>query len=322
MPRYLVTGGAGFIGSNLVEYLVNEGESVRVIDNFSTGNPANIEPFLGRVEFMEGSLTCPEMCAKAVAGVQNVLHQAAIPSVPRSVADPMASHTANVTGTLNLLLAARDAGVKRVVYAGSSSAYGNQEGEYKREDMTPSPLSPYAVSKLAGEHYLRAFSECYGLETVSLRYFNVFGPRQAVNSAYGAVIPLFISAALAGRSPVIYGDGLQARDFTFVENNVRANILAATGDFEARGQVYNVACGTSYTVLGLLEAINKAADTAVRPTFAAKRMGDVILSKADISRARADLGYEVFVSFEEGLRRTIEWYKHSLRDTQPGDGNA
>ena len=202
--------------------------------------------------------------------------------------------------------------MKRVVYAGSSSAYGNQEGDFKHEDMRPAPLSPYAADKLACEYYLQAFSSCYGLETVCLRYFNVFGPRQDPGSPYSAVIPLFILAALKGRRPTVHGDGLQARDFTYVENNVRANVLAATGDYEAKGQVYNVACGGSYTILDLLAAIHGILGTNVEPEFAPSRVGDVRLSKADISRARDDLGYDVFIGFEEGLERTIDWYKDSI----------
>lgn len=309
MANYLITGGAGFIGSNIAEFLVLQGESVRVLDNFETGFRNNIDFLRGRVDLVEGDVRRPDNCARAVEGVDYVLHQAAIPSVPRSVADPMQSHEVNVTGTLNLLVAARDAGVKRFVYAGSSSAYGNQPGEFKHEDMRPAPLSPYGVSKLASEHYLQAFSACYGLETVSLRYFNVFGPRQDPNSPYSAVIPLFIMAILGGRRPVIYGDGGQSRDFTYVENNVRANILAATAAIPAQGQVYNVACGRAYTLLELLDGINAALGTRVEPEFAPARVGDIRDSKADIARAQADLGYRVTVPLEDGLKRTVDWYR-------------
>lgn len=308
MLKFLVTGGAGFIGSNIVEYLVAQGETVRVIDNLSTGYKKNIGYILDSIEFIEGDITKPEDCARAVEGIDYVLHQAAIPSVPRSIANPLASHHANITGTLNMLIAARDEKVKRFVYAGSSSAYGNKASEYKREDMMPAPLSPYAAQKASGEYYVRSFSECFGIETVCMRYFNVFGPRQDPNSPYSAVIPLFISAIQNGVSPTVHGDGMQTRDFTFVENVVRGNILAATADCEACGQIYNVACGGSYSVLDLLNGINKILGTNIEPAFVESRIGDVRNSRADISRAKVDLGYEVAVSFEEGLRRTIEWY--------------
>ncbi|HPG66731.1 MAG TPA: SDR family oxidoreductase [Candidatus Hydrogenedentes bacterium] len=313
MSDYLVTGGAGFIGSNIVRFLVEQDASVRVIDNFETGHRENLESILDRIELVEGDLRDPRDCARAVEGVRYVLHQAAVPSVPRSVADPLESHEANATATLNLLIAARDARVKRVVYAGSSSAYGDQPGDAKHETMRPDPLSPYGASKLASEYYLRVFSACYGLETITLRYFNVFGPRQDPNSPYSAVIPLFINAVLEGRRPTIFGDGGQSRDFTYVENNVRANILAATADLDADGQIYNIACGESYTLLDLLAGINEALGTRVEPEFAPPRVGDIRDSRADISRAKMDLGYRVFVPLAEGLRRTIEWYK-ALRD--------
>jgi len=246
-----------------------------------------------------------------VDGVDYVLHQGAVPSVPRSVADPLLSHEANVTGTVNLLIACRDAGVKRLVFASSSSVYGDQPQEVKAEDLPLNPLSPYAATKAAGEHYLRSFSLCYGFETVALRYFNVFGPRQDPDSPYSAVIPLFIKAVLSGRRPIVHGDGLQSRDFTFVENNVRANILAATADFQAQGYAYNIACGESYSLLDLLEGIKKALGSDIEPEFTPSRVGDVRTSKADISRAQRDFGYKVSVSFNEGLKRTIEWYcKH------------
>jgi len=312
MANYLVTGGAGFIGSNIAEFLLAQGESVRVFDNFSTGFRKNIEFMRDRLDVIEGDLRDPGDCDRAVEGMDYVLHQAAIPSVSRSVDDPLPTHESNLTGTLNLLIAARKAKVKRVVYAASSSAYGDQPGEFKDETMRPIPLSPYGVTKLACEHYLRAFSACYGLETVSLRYFNVFGPRQDPASQYSGVISKFITQLLAGERPTIYGDGLQSRDFTYVENNVRANILAATGAagaFKAQGQVYNIACGASYNLIELFEAIRKIIGARVEPLFGPARVGDIKHSKADISRARADLGYKIAVPFEEGLRRTIEWYK-------------
>ena len=308
MANYLITGGAGFIGSNIAEYLADHGESVRIVDNLSTGRIANIAAFVDRIDFIEGDITDPDACSRAVDGMDYVLHQAAIPSVPRSVADPIASHHANVTGTLNLLIAARGAKVKRLVYAGSSSAYGDQPGDFKTENQCPRPMSPYGAAKLAGEHYMAAFTACYGLETVCLRYFNVFGPRQDPDSPYSAVIPLFISAVLNGRPPTVYGDGRQSRDFTYVENTVRANILAATGGFHAKGQAYNIACGESHTILDVLRGVNAALGAAVEPEFAPPRVGDIRDSKADISRARADLGYTVTVPFIEGLSRTAAWY--------------
>ncbi len=309
MANFLVTGGGGFIGSNIVAHLVSQGESVRVIDNFATGHRENLTPFLAKIDLIEGDIRKPEDCARAAADMDYILHQAAVPSVPRSVADPVLSHESNATGTLNMLIAARDAGVKRLVYAGSSSAYGDQESDFKVETLIRNPLSPYAAAKAACEHYLRAFHMCYGIETVTLRYFNVFGPRQDPNSPYSAVIPLFVNAVLDAHSPTVHGDGRQARDFTFVENNVRANILAATGSFKACGQVYNIACGTSYSILDLLDEINAVLGTDVQPAFTEARVGDVRLSKADISRARQDLGYEVFVPFREGLAKTIAWYR-------------
>lgn len=309
MAHYLVTGGAGFIGSNIVEHLLALGESVRVVDNFVTGRRENIAPFMDLIHLIEGDLRDAALCARAVEGIDYVLHQGAVPSVPRSVADPLLSHESNITATLNLLIACRDAQVKRLVFASSSSVYGDQPQAVKSEDLPLNPLSPYAATKAACEYYLRAFSTCYGLETVSLRYFNVFGPKQDPNSPYSAVIPLFIKAALAMERPVIYGDGLQARDFTYVENNVRANILAATADFPARGQAYNIACGESYSLLDLLDGIRRILGMDLVPTHAPARPGDIRLSRADISRAKQDLGYEVCVPFSEGLKRTIAWYR-------------
>lgn len=309
MANYLVTGGAGFIGSNIVEVLLEQGDGVRVLDDFSTGFERNLADHVSRVEVHRGSIASPEACALACQDMDYVLHHAALPSVSRSVADPLASHTFNATGTLNMLVAARDAGVKRLVYASSSSVYGDQPVDDKHEGLPLRPRSPYAAAKASGEHYLQAFSECFGLETVALRYFNVFGPRQDPNSPYSAVIPRFICAMQAGESPEIQGDGLQARDFTYVENNVYANIQAATGDFEATGQAYNIACGTSYTLLDLVAAVNDALGTSIAPQFVAPRVGDIRVSKAAIAHAEASLDYVVRVSFSEGLRRTITWYQ-------------
>ncbi|GAB4318575.1 MAG: SDR family oxidoreductase [Candidatus Sumerlaeia bacterium] len=308
MASFLVTGGAGFIGSHIVERLVGEGEAVRVLDDLSTGRMENIAPFLDKIEFIRGSLTDPDVCLRACDGVDFVLHQGAIPSVPRSVDDPVRSHEANVTGTVNLLNAARRCKVRRVVYAASSSAYGNQAVQPKSEDQRPAPLSPYAVSKLAGEHYCAAWWHCYGLETISLRYFNVFGPRQNPRSQYAAVIPRFIAALLHGEPPPVHGDGLQSRDFTFVANNVHANLLAVRAK-QTRGEVVNIACGTSFTLLDLIAALNDILGVNVAPRFLPPRPGDVKHSLAALEAARALIGYEPIVGFKEGLQRTVEWFK-------------
>lgn len=310
MATYLVTGGAGFIGSNIVEHLVSIGESVRILDNFSTGRRQNISAFADKVEVFEGSTLDAATVARATNGADYVLHQAALPSVQRSVENPLLSNDMNVTGTVTLLDACRKAGVKRVVYAASSSAYGDQPVPVKTEKLLPMPKSPYAVTKLTGEYYLKAFYDCYGLETVSLRYFNVFGPRQDPNSEYSAVIPLFVTKCLRGESPTIYGDGKQSRDFTFVQNNVLANVLASKAE-GAAGNVMNVACGFSYTLLDLLAAINQILGTNIDPIFSPARKGDVKHSLADISLAKQLIGYDVAVDFHEGLRRTVEWYKNN-----------
>lgn len=303
-----MTGGCGFIGSNIVEYLVGLGETVKILDDLSTGNERNLAEFKDRVTLVRGSLLDPERVAEACEGVDYVLHQAALASVQRSVDDPETTNRVNVDGTLCLLNGCRKAGVKRVVYAASSSAYGDQPAPVKTEKLLPLPKSPYAVSKLTGEYYMKAFHECYGLETVCLRYFNVFGPRQDPNSPYSAVIPLFVTRVLQGESPVIYGDGTQSRDFTYVENNVRANVLAATAP-EAAGKVMNVACGRSYSLLELLDAINDVLGTEVKPRFEEARAGDVKHSLADVSKAQQLIGYDVTVDFHEGLRRTVDWYR-------------
>ena len=306
---YLITGGAGFIGSHLVETLVSAGENVRVVDNFATGRPSNIAPFRDRIAFHEVDITDRKALDKPFAGVDYVLHQAAIPSVPRSVDDPLGTHEANVTGTLNVLDAARKAGVKRVVYAASSSAYGEIEGEYKREDMMPQPLSPYAAAKLASEFYCQAFTRVYGLETVALRYFNVFGSRQDPTSAYAAVIPLFITSILDGRSPTVHGDGGQTRDFTYIDNVVHGNLLACKAPAEATGQVYNLACGDKISLLDLIATINRVLGTDVAPVHTEPRSGDIRDSRADNSKICRLLGFETQVSFEEGLARTIRYYQ-------------
>lgn len=306
--RYLVTGGAGFIGSNIVEVLVEEEASVRVLDNFSTGRRENLSEFLGAIELIEGSITNPATCASVCEGIDFVLHQAALPSVPRSVADPAASHEACATGTLNMLVAARDAGVKRFVYAGSSSAYGDTPTLPKVESMPTLPRSPYAVAKLVGEQYCRVFSLIFGLETVVLRYFNIFGPRQDPASQYSAVIPLFITKALTGESPTIDGDGEQTRDFTYVQNAVCANLLACTADAGyVSGEVFNLGCGERISVNRLWEAIQEATGAAVEPVNGPAREGDVRDSLASLDKIQTRMGYESTVPLAEGLRRTVEW---------------
>jgi len=307
LARYLVTGGAGFIGSNIVETLVERGEQVVVLDDFSTGKRENLEGFVNKVTLIEGSVA-DAVVREAVEAVDFVLHQGALASVPRSVDDPPSTNRANVDGTLNLLVAARDAGVKRVVFAASSSAYGDQPTLPKVETMPPMPLSPYAASKVACEYYCKAFTACYGLETVCLRYFNIFGPRQDPQSQYAAVIPRFITRMLDGKPPVIFGDGEQSRDFTYVADCVEANLLACEAP-GAVGGTFNVACGGRYTLNQLVELLNDILGTDLQPIYEAERPGDVKHSQADITAARRALGYEPKVSFEDGLRRTVEWFK-------------
>jgi nucleoside-diphosphate-sugar epimerase len=309
MSRYLVTGGAGFIGSHLVEALVGRGEEVVVLDDLSTGSRDNLAAFADQIRMVEGSIVDPDACAEATAGVDFVLHQAALGSVPRSVADPVTTHDANLTGTLNVLVAARDAGVRRVVYAASSSAYGNTQQLPKHEEMVPRPMSPYGVSKLGGEAYCAAFHASYGLSTVSLRYFNVFGPRQDPSSRYAAVIPLFISAALADRAPTIFGDGEQSRDFTYVANVVSANLQACEAEAMVSGRMYNVGCGERITINRLWDEIRSLAGSTTEPIHAEARAGDVRHSLASVDRARAELGYEPAVSLRAGLERTFAWFR-------------
>ena len=308
MTNYLVTGAAGFIGSNIVEELVRRGHRVRALDNLSTGKRSNIEPFLDYIDFVEGDITDSSLLEEAMHGIDFVLHQAALPSVPRSVADPLTSHEINATGTLKILLAARDAGVKRVVYASSSSVYGNSPTMPKHEGMPTQPLSPYAVNKLAGEEYAKVFAHLYDLPTVALRYFNVFGPRQDPHSAYAAVIPAFIAAMLEKKRPTIYGDGSQTRDFTYVSNVVHANLVACESS-NADGMALNVACGESFSLLDLVHHINALLGTNIEPVFEPERKGDVKHSLAAIDEARERLGYSPQVSFEEGLARTIGYMR-------------
>jgi nucleoside-diphosphate-sugar epimerase len=311
MAVYVVTGGGGFIGSHIVEELVHRNQTVRVIDNFSTGRRENIKEFDGNIELIEQDIANAPDLARYLRGADYVIHQAAIPSVPKSIIQPVPSHHANVTGTFNLLLAARDAGVKRVVYASSSSLYGDSITLPKHEGMMPNPLSPYGAQKLFGEMYCQVFTRTYGLETASLRYFNVFGPRQDPSSQYSGVLSLFITAVLQGRRPTIYGDGLQSRDFTYVKNVVDANLLACTAP-DIAGEAFNVACGDRITVNSTLQLINKITGTDINPIYGDPRPGDIKHSQADIRKAQTKLGYNPDVNFEEGLRRTIDWYRASI----------
>jgi nucleoside-diphosphate-sugar epimerase len=306
---YIVTGGAGFIGSHLVERLLKDGHRVRVVDNLVTGKEYNLAPLLKDIEFHQVNITDKAALDKIFAGADCVFHQAALPSVPRSVADPLTTHEYNVTGTLNVLLAARDAGVRRVVYAASSSAYGDIEGDFKVETMPTRPISPYGAAKLAGELYCQSFTQVYGLETVCLRYFNVFGPRQDPTSQYSAVIPLFITRMLEGQPPLIHGDGLQSRDFTYIDNVVHGNLLAAKAT-KAVGQVMNLATGGQVTLLELVEKINHTLGTDIPALHGAARDGDIKHSRAAIDLARELLDYTPIVDFDTGLAHAIAWYQN------------
>src|SRR5262245_35990177 len=312
MAVYVVTGGGGFIGSHIVEELLRRNEPVRVIDNFSTGKREHLKPFKGRAEIIEADLAETKDLAALIRGADYVIHQAAIPSVPKSIIDPAKSHHANVDATLRLLIACREAGVKRVVYASSSSLYGDSPTLPKHEGMMPNPLSPYGAQKLFGEMYCQVFTRAYGLETVSLRYFNVFGPRQDATSQYSGVLALFIPAVLQDRRPKIYGDGLQSRDFTYVQNVAEANLLACTAP-GVGGQVFNIACGDRITLNSMLQQINKITGKDIAPIYAEPRHGDIKHSQAEVTRAREHLGYEPTVTFEEGLRRTIDWYRENIQ---------
>jgi UDP-glucose 4-epimerase len=306
---YLVTGGAGFIGSNIVRKLTKRGESVRVIDNFSTGKRENLTPYLNQIELIEGDIRSYHIVREAVRDVDFILHQAALPSVPRSIHDPVTTNEVNVVGTIHVLDAAKDEGIKRVVFASSSSIYGDLGVLLKTEDMLPKPLSPYAVSKLAGEKYCEAFTRLYGLETVSLRYFNVFGPNQDPTSQYSAVIPKFIHAMKNREPPTIYGDGKQSRDFTHVDNVVLANIIACESNSkDIIGEVINIACGKRVTINHLVDSINKILDSRINAVLAPPRPGDVKHSLANIGKAQQLLNYEVRIQFHEGLRKIIDIY--------------
>ena len=318
MTNFLVTGGAGFIGSNLVNALLNRGDKVRVLDDFSTGRRENIRfpdvprDLVANLEVLEGDIADLSTCRRATEGVQHVLHQAAIPSVPRSVALPLESNRANIDGTLNLLVAARDAGVKRLIFASSSAIYGNAPGFPRKETIRPEPLSPYAVQKMTAEHYLRVFYELYGLETVSLRYFNVFGPHQDPNSDYAAVIPLFIKAFLTGTQPTVFGDGEQSRDFTYVDNVVHGNLLAAEAQ-DAPGKTMNLACGGQLTLNQLLDLLKKITGSDAEAVYTDPRPGDVRRSWADITVSEKILNYRTQVPLEEGLRKTVDYFNTVLK---------
>ena len=309
--KYLVTGGAGFIGSNIVKELLSNGNKVVVLDNFSTGKRENILPFIKdkNLELIEGDLRSFHTVRDAVRNVAYVLHQGALPSVPRSIADPITTNDVNVLGTLNVLEASKEFGVKKVVLASSSSVYGNSSELPKREEMPVAPLSPYALSKYSAERYCQIYYNLYGLNTVCLRYFNVFGLNQDPTSQYSAVIPKFIKSIISDKPPIIFGDGKQSRDFTFVANNVKANLLACESE-TAVGEVINIACGESYTLIDLVESINNILNKNIEPVFEHSKKGDVLHSLADINKAKNLLGYKVSVSFKEGLEKTIEYYLH------------
>jgi len=312
MAVYLITGIGGFIGSSLARELLRRGEQVRGVDNFSTGKRENLSEILGRIEFREADLLDLDAMKLACAGVDYVLHQAAIPSVPKSVLDPIGSNRANVDGTVNVLVAARDARVKRVIYAASSSAYGDTPTLPKHERMTPDPISPYAVAKLASEHYMISFYRCYGLETVALRYFNIFGPRQDPSSPYSGVLAKFIMQMLSGQQPTMFGDGEQSRDFTYIDNAVEANLLACKAPTEqVAGKVFNVATGRRVTLNGTFKLLQTLTSYSGSPIYGAERGGDIKHSLADISAAAKHLGYKPKVSFEEGLQQTVDWYRNS-----------
>lgn len=308
MSNVLVTGGAGFIGSHLATKFVELGHRVRVFDNFTTGRRENLAHLDGSVDILEGDLRSADACREACGDVEFVFHEAALGSVPKSVDDPQPSHDCNVTGTFNMLRAAVDAGVRRFVYAASSSAYGDTDESPEHEGMVPQPMSPYAVQKLAGEHYCRAYSECFGLETISLRYFNVFGARQDPASRYAAAIPAFATAIMRGEQPTVYGDGEQSRDFTYIDNVVAGNVLALQAE-RVRGESVNLACGDRITINEVIASINKILGTSIDPLYVDERPGDVRHSCADIRLVKELLGFEPVVTFDDGLKRAIEYYR-------------
>ena len=310
MSRYLVTGGAGFIGSHIVEALAQQGEDVRVLDNFCSGSRANLAPWLSRIELVEGDIRDEAMVRRMMQGVNYVLHQAALRSVPKSLSDPAGYHDVNVTGTLTLLRAAAEAKVKRFVVASSSSVYGDTQRLPEREEDTPAPISPYAATKLADELYLQLFTRAYDLPTVALRYFNVYGPRQSLESEYAVVVPKFIICLLQGQPTPFHGDGLQSRDFTFVTDVVQANLRACTAK-HASGEAFNVAGGESHSIQELAGTLNRILGTNIPPKIGPVRPGDVLHTRADISKAERLLGWKPAVSFEDGLRRTVDAYRQA-----------
>ncbi len=311
MARFVVTGGAGFIGSHLVEHLLAENHEVAVVDNFSTGLRKNLQSITEQITLHEIDLREATAVRHAIQGADYVFHQAALPSVPRSIKDPLESHAANATGTLNVLTAAKDEGIKRVIYASSSSAYGDTPSKIKHEELLLQPISPYGVSKTTGELYCKAFYETYGLETVSLRYFNVFGPRQNPDSPYTGVMAIFIPLMLQDKPPTIYGDGSATRDFTFIKNNVHANMLALTAE-KATGEAINIACGESFSVLDVVNTINKILGKTIEPQYAPPRPGDIKHSCASIEKAKSLLDYNPIIKLEEGVAETIEWYRKQM----------
>lgn len=311
MNKFLVTGGAGFIGSNIARKLISQGCFVRVVDNLLTGKKTNLNDVINKIEFIEADIGDPQIAKQASQGVDVILHQAALPSVPRSVEEPAATHRHCVNATFNLLLAARDAKVKRLVFAASSSAYGDTPVLPKVETMLPMPLSPYAAAKLMCEYYCSVFYKVYGLETISLRYFNVFGPYQDPTSQYAAAIPAFVTSILKDKSPTIFGDGEQSRDFTYIDNVVHANLSAARAK-ETKGQAINIACGEAVTVNQIIEMINKAVGKKIKPAYVDSRPGDVKHSLADISLAKKLIGYEPKITFKDGLEKAIAWYRDNL----------
>lgn len=308
--KYLVTGGAGFIGSNIVKKILEQGDEVRVLDNLSTGREENLAPFKDKIEFVKGSICDLATCQKAVDGIDYVLHQAALPSVPRSVEDPISSNDVNINGTLFLLESARQAGVKKFVMASSSSIYGDTEELPKHEKMTPSPLSPYAITKLTNEYYLKVYWELYQFPTVALRYFNIFGPNQDPKSDYAAVFPKFITGMLQGKRPIIFGDGLQSRDFTYVDNAVQANLLSATNP-DIVGTQFNVACGAQYSLNDTVRVLNEVMGTDLEPVYDPPRPGDIVHSYASVDKLKK-FGYDPNVQFKEGLEKTVAYYKKML----------
>jgi len=311
MEKFLVTGGAGFIGCNICRKLASQGCFVRVVDNLLTGKKSNLADIIDKIEFIQADMGDQIVARSAMKDIDVVLHQGALPSVPRSVDDPAAAHQHNVDATFTLLLAARDAGVKRFVYASSSAAYGDTPTLPKVETMAPQPLSPYAVSKLAGEYYAKVFYEVYGLQTISLRYFNVFGPYQDPTSQYAAAIPAFVTAILKNKPPTIYGDGQQSRDFTYVDNVVEANLLATRAK-HTKGEVVNIACGEAITVNAIIEMINELLGKKIKPIYAAPRPGDIKHSLADITAARKLIGFRPKIPFRQGLQKAIDWYRDNL----------